>query len=141
MAELEQAFLRKEAVLSSQIEGTQATLVDLLIILLLEHWGLLSSPLLYLSLFFKRHRAEYYRRLDQVRREGDWEGWTAFFIEAVDVVATEAVETVRPTATKAVDSLVRVGVLEETSGRKRDRLFRYGAYLEVLESGQSVQVS
>ncbi|MEO0460576.1 MAG: hypothetical protein AAF219_07020 [Myxococcota bacterium] len=40
----------------------------------MEDWGLLREPLLYLSLFFKRHRAEYYRRLSAVRAEGDWEG-------------------------------------------------------------------
>jgi Fic family protein len=63
----------------------------LLIILLLEHWGLLSQPLLYLSLFFKRHRGEYYRRLSEVRTQGDWEGWVAFFLEGVATVAEEAV--------------------------------------------------
>src|SRR5207253_3042016 len=47
----------------------------LLITLLLEHWKLLSEPLLYLSLFFKRHRAEYYRLLNAVRLEGAWEPW------------------------------------------------------------------
>jgi Fic family protein len=43
----------------------------LLITLLLEHWKLLSAPLLYLSLYFKRHRAEYYRLLGEVRKTGD----------------------------------------------------------------------
>jgi len=67
----------------------------LLISLLLEHWKLLSQPLLYLSLFFKEHRAEYYRRLDAVRTEGDFEGWIAFFLEGVAVVADEAVSATR----------------------------------------------
>ena len=67
----------------------------LLIALLLEHWGLLSQPLLYLSLFFKQHRAEYYRRLDAVRNEGDFEGWLQFFLEGVAVVAGQAVTTTR----------------------------------------------
>lgn len=67
----------------------------LLIALLLRHWGLLSRPLLYLSLFFKRHQQEYYRRLSAVRTEGDWEGWLAFFLEGVAVVADEAVATAR----------------------------------------------
>jgi Fic family protein len=44
----------------------------LLITLLLRHWGLLTRPLLYLSLFLKMHRQEYYRRLSAVRAEGDW---------------------------------------------------------------------
>lgn len=67
----------------------------LLITLLLRHWGLSSRPLLYLSLFLKQHRAEYYRRLSAVREEGDWEGWLAFFLEGVAVVADEAVGTAR----------------------------------------------
>ncbi len=67
----------------------------LLIALLLEHWKVLSQPLLYLSLFFKRHRAEYYQRLDAVRTDGDFEGWLAFFLEGITVVAGEAVATTR----------------------------------------------
>ena len=64
-----------------------------LIALLLEHWKLLSQPHLYLSLFFKQHRAEYYRRLDAVRSDGDFEGWLSFFLEGVAVGADEAVAT------------------------------------------------
>jgi Fic family protein len=67
----------------------------LLITLLVEHWKLLSAPLLYLSLFFKRHRTEYYRLLGEVRRRGDWEAWTDFFLEGVATIADEAVATAR----------------------------------------------
>lgn len=67
----------------------------LLIILLLQHWGLLSQPLLYLSLYFKRHRDEYYRRLGEVRTQGDWEGWISFFLEGVATIAEEAVSLAR----------------------------------------------
>jgi len=67
----------------------------LLITLLLRHWGLLSRPLLYLSLFLKVHRQEYYRRLGAVRSDGDWEGWLAFFLEGVATVAEEAIATAR----------------------------------------------
>ncbi|UCI09557.1 Fic family protein [Mesorhizobium sp. B1-1-8] len=67
----------------------------LLIVLLLEHWKLLNAPLLYLSLFFKRHREEYYRRLNNVRLEGDWEGWTDFFLDGVATIADEAVASAR----------------------------------------------
>lgn len=55
----------------------------LLIAILVEHWGLLSSPLLYVSVAFKRHREAYYRHLAEVRTRGDWEGWTAFFLRCV----------------------------------------------------------
>lgn len=67
----------------------------LLIALLLEHWQLLKAPLLYLSLFFKRHREEYYRRLNRVRLEGDWEGWTDFFLDGIATIADEAVTSAR----------------------------------------------
>jgi Fic family protein len=64
----------------------------LLITLLVEHWKLLGSPLLYLSLAFKRHREEYYRRLSEIRTSGDWEGWTAFFLECVKEAADDGVD-------------------------------------------------
>ena len=63
----------------------------LLITLLLKHWGLLSEPLLYLSLFFKRNRAEYYNCLNAVRTKGDWEGWRRYFLRGVVETASEAV--------------------------------------------------
>lgn len=160
----------------------------LLITLLLEHWKLLKAPLLYLSLFFKRHRAEYYRLLGEVRKNGDWEAWTDFFLEGVATIADEAVatardvfalvnadrqrvlaasgasvtaarlleqlpvhpvitipgvvkllETTKPTAGKAVQLLESVGVLVETSGKRRDRTFAYKRYLERLRAGTELE--
>jgi len=67
----------------------------LLVTLLLEHWKLLTKPLLYLSLFFKRHREDYYRRLDAVRVDGDWESWLDFFLDGVTTIAEEAVASAR----------------------------------------------
>jgi Fic family protein len=67
----------------------------MLVTLLLEHWGLLSKPLLYLSLHFKRHREEYHHRLNAVRVEGDWEGWLDFFLDGVASTADEAVAAAR----------------------------------------------
>lgn len=62
----------------------------LLIAALMESWGLLPEPLMYLSGYLKQHQAEYYRRLSEVRTQGDWEGWVAFFLEGVEVAATDA---------------------------------------------------
>jgi Fic family protein len=67
----------------------------LLIAFVLHHYGILSRPLLYLSLYLKQHRAEYYRLLDKVRLEGDWEAWLDFFLDGVEQTATGAVETAR----------------------------------------------
>jgi Fic family protein len=153
----------------------------LLITLLVEHWGLLQSPLLYLSVAIKRRQAEYYRLLSAVRTDGDWEGWTKFFLQCVAVAADDGVitaqrvfsltgkdrerlltqkkttipavrlfdelarhpfvtlplamnllETTKPTALKAIDALVRAGILHETTGKERDRVFAYHSYLQVL---------
>ncbi len=161
----------------------------LLIALLLEHWGLLRAPLLYLSLFFKRHREEYYRRLNAVRTEGDWEGWTDYFLDGVATIADEAVasarelftlvsadrvrlldsgaasipaarlfeqlprhpiitvgsamqlvKTTKPTATRAIEALTKLGVLVETTGKKRDRSFAYQAYLDQLKVGTDLDL-
>ncbi|RVJ43484.1 Fic family protein [Sinorhizobium medicae] len=160
----------------------------LLIALLLEHWGLLKAPLLYLSLFFKRHRAEYFRRLTAVRTDGDWEGWTDFFLDAVATIADEAVTSARelfavvtsdrarvlaqdttsvsavrlfellpnhpiitvatamthiatskPTATRAVETLMAAGILVETTGKKRDRSFAYQTYVDRLRIGTELE--
>ncbi|MGC8855144.1 MAG: Fic family protein [Halothiobacillaceae bacterium] len=65
----------------------------LLITFLLTQRKRLAKPVLYLSHYFKRHRAEYYDRLQAVRDAGDWEGWLAFFLRGVVEVAAEATET------------------------------------------------
>ena len=160
----------------------------LFVTLLLEQWGLLSQPILYLSLFFKRHRAEYYRLLNEIRTQGDWESWISFFLEGVAGIAEEAtgvardlfnlvstdrekmlgykgstvvalrlferlptqpiittanvvkkLDTTKPTAIKAINLLIKAGILAETSGRKRDQTFGYGAYLDILRLGTDTQ--
>jgi Fic family protein len=65
----------------------------LLIALILAEEGVLREPLLYLSLYFKRHRSEYYRLLNTVRETGDWEAWLDFFLTGVEETATAAVDT------------------------------------------------
>lgn len=159
----------------------------LLVSVLLERWQLLTRPLLYLSLFFKRHRAEYYRRLGLVRTAGDWEGWLDFFLDGVATIADEAVATARdlfvcvaadrarllarsdvalaavrlferlptnpivtsasvmgvlattrPTAGRAIETLVATGILVETTGKRRDRAFAYEAYLRRLRDGTEI---
>lgn len=67
----------------------------LLVPLILHVDGVLDRPLLYLSLYFKQRREEYYARLGRVRTDGDWEGWLAFFVDGVIEVAENAVTTAR----------------------------------------------
>lgn len=153
----------------------------LLITLLLEHHRLLAQPLCYTSVFFKRERDRYYERLSAVRTDGDWEGWTRFFLEGIAVAAEEAADTARdlsalvaadrhrvlaakgsslaaarlferlpanpivtiakaakllqatrPTAAKAIRTLVATHVLAENSGKVRDQRFAYTRYLDRL---------
>ncbi|MBL0421665.1 Fic family protein [Ramlibacter sp. AW1] len=157
----------------------------LLIALLLHDGGVLRQPLLYLSLYFKQHRAAYYERLDGVRASGAWEAWVDFFLEGVEQTAQGAVETARrlvalfqadmqkvqeaggrnaanvlrvldalrhrpmcslrqigastgitfPTASKAMLALVDIGIARELAGQRRNRVFVYDAYLQVLNEG------
>ncbi len=156
----------------------------LIIAILLHHSGVLSQPLLYLSLYFKKHREEYYRLLDLVRQEGDWEAWLDFFLEGVEQTANGAVMTAQklikmfaedeeklkklkraaitamnifnvfrsrpiltisevckrsgvtfPSASKAIENLIKVGIVQEITGKQRDRIFVYKQYLLILSEG------
>lgn len=153
----------------------------LLITLLLEHWGLLKSPMLYLSLAIKRRQQAYYENLTRVRNGGDWEGWTAFYLDCVREAADDGVRVAEqifsllakdrsrliardnvtvpavrlldllpsrpvvtlplatallrvstPTAIKAIAVLVELGILRETSGKRRDRVYAYQKYVDLL---------
>ncbi|PAF48134.1 hypothetical protein BKH46_02155 [Helicobacter sp. 12S02634-8] len=53
----------------------------------------MKSLFLYLSLFFKQHRDLYYKKLNEIRKTGDWEDWLNFFLECVAVTATDAKNT------------------------------------------------
>jgi Fic family protein len=156
----------------------------LLITLILCSEGALAQPLLYLSLFFKRHRARYYELLQAVRDQGDWESWVHFFLEGVEVTATEAVASARkiqalfdkdrlsiakigraagsalrlhellqrrpivavaeaakalslsaPTVRASFDSLQKLRIVREITGKQRDRMFAYHRYLDLIAEG------
>ncbi len=156
----------------------------LLIALMLFDAGVLAQPLLYLSLHFKQHRPEYYRLLDAVRQDGDWEAWLDFFLEGVAGTAQSAVDTAYrllalfrddaarvqglgraapnalrvfdafrdrplatvnalatrtgasyPTVARAVEALERLDIVREITGRKRERVFAYAQYLDILNEG------
>lgn len=153
----------------------------LMITFLLTERGILTKPLLYLSIFFKEHRDEYYRRLQAIRDQGDWEGWLDLFIDGVETVATEATETARqiielrerdrqrlsqlgrragtaltlldflyrqpiitvktarqvlsissPATNSLVATLEELGLLVETTGYSRNRIFVYNEYLNLF---------
>ena len=95
----------------------------LLIAFVLHHGGILKRPLLYLSLYLKQHRDEYYRLLDLVRLKGDWEAWLDFFLEGVQQTAQNAVETAQ-----------RLVHLFKEDGRKiQEHVRRAGTALRVFD--------
>jgi len=63
----------------------------LLLILLLCEGRLLSQPLLYLSAYFERYRADYYRLLLEVSQKGNWLGWVQFFLRGVAEQSRDAI--------------------------------------------------
>jgi Fic family protein len=88
----------------------------LMIALILCAEGVLRAPMLYLSLYFKERRAEYYEMLDRVRREGDWEGWVSFFAAGVAETAEGAVTTARRLLDIADTDRRRIEALGRSAG-------------------------
>jgi Fic family protein len=155
----------------------------LLITFLLCEQNVLKRPLLYISYYFKKYRAEYYDRLQAVRDAGDWESWLKFFLIGVYEVAQEAAANARqivqlkedhqqlviekmgrrsgkalslleslyfrpiftvehvqlvtklsyPNANTLIKSLIDIGLLQEITGQKRNRVFAYAPYLDVFQ--------
>jgi Fic family protein len=75
----------------------------LLVTLLLVADGVLERPLLYLSLYLKQNRDDYYSRLQTVRTDGDWEGWLRFFLEGI----VEVAESTKATTQELVHMIER----------------------------------
>lgn len=67
----------------------------LLITLILVEKKILSLPVLYLSLYFKKHRSEYYEKLQNIRDYGQWEDWLIFFLRGVAQVSNLAAQTAK----------------------------------------------
>lgn len=66
----------------------------LLITLFLMEKRMLSTPSLYISYFLKMNRIEYYDRMTQVRKTGDYEQWVLFFLQALSDSAEDAIQTI-----------------------------------------------
>jgi Fic family protein len=88
----------------------------LLVTLLLCVEGVLQEPILYLSLYLKQRRDEYYAHLDRVRLDGDWESWVAFFATGVSETAEGAVSTVRRLVRLFEEDRDRIRSLGRVSG-------------------------
>nr|WP_298129652.1 Fic family protein [uncultured Pseudoxanthomonas sp.] len=88
----------------------------LLIALILCNEGVLREPSLYLSLYFKRRRADYYDRLNAVRLHGDWEGWLGFFLDGVAETAQQAVDTAQRLLALLARDRARIATLGKRAG-------------------------
>lgn len=88
----------------------------LLIALVLCSEGVLREPSLYLSLYFKRRRADYYEHLNRVRTHGDWEGWLGFFLDGVAETAQQAVDTAQRLLALLARDRARIATLGQRAG-------------------------
>jgi Fic family protein len=78
--------------------------------------GALHEPLLYLSLYFKQHRQQYYDLLQSVRITGDWETWLRFFITGVEETANQAAQTARALMNLATADEKRIQSIGKPAG-------------------------
>jgi Fic family protein len=88
----------------------------LLITLMLCAEGVLKQPMLYLSLYFKARRQEYYDRLQAVRDRGVWEAWIEFFLIGVVETANESVEAARQLLALFESDRARIRALGRLAG-------------------------
>ena len=99
----------------------------LLITLFLMERKVLSTPALYISYYLKMNRIEYYDRMTQVRRVGDYEQWVFFFLQAFSESAKDAVATIDKLTALHDESLQK---LSDISSRQRITVMRVFDYLE-----------
>jgi Fic family protein len=98
----------------------------LLITLMLCEAGVLREPILYLSLYFKARRPDYYRLLQEVRENGAWEAWMEFFLSGVCDTATQAVDTARD----LIDLFDRDREAIQALGRSAASVFRVHDFMQ-----------
>lgn len=99
----------------------------LLITLFLMEKGILSHPALYISYFLKMNRIEYYDRMTQVRKTGDYEQWVMFFLQALSDSAGDAIQTIDALTALHNQSVAKLGAF---SKRQQTNLFKLFAYIE-----------
>jgi Fic family protein len=115
----------------------------LIIALLLQQSGKLTRPLLYLSLYLKANKTEYYRLLDKVRADGDWETWIDFFLKGVAETADSAALTARKLADCYREDLAKIQKLGRSGGNAAGALscFRKRPILDIKGVAASINVT
>ena len=99
----------------------------LLITLFLMQKSVLSTPALYISYYLKMNRIEYYDRMTEVRRTGDYEQWVTFFLQAFAESADDAIQTVDKLTALHDKNL---SLLDDISSRQRPNVLKVFTYLE-----------
>lgn len=99
----------------------------LLITLFLMEKGILSHPALYISYFLKMNRIEYYDRMTQVRKTGNYEQWVMFFLQALSDSAGDAIQTIDALTALHNQSVAKLGAF---SKRQQTNLLKLFAYIE-----------
>jgi Fic family protein len=115
----------------------------LLITLLLCAEGALAEPILYLSLYFKTHRQEYYDWLQKVRETGDWEGWLRFFLTGVLVTAEQATNSARLILRQFDTDRAKIETLKKAAGSalRVYQLMRSKPLLLIPQASKSLELT
>ncbi|MDO4939802.1 MAG: Fic family protein [Lachnospiraceae bacterium] len=111
----------------------------LLITLFLISRKVIDSPILYLSCYLKSNQVEYYDRMSEIRRSGNYEQWVRFFLRGIRETADDAIET--------IDRLTELhkqseALLKDTPTRSRGKIMELLAYLEknpIIETGKTAE--
>ena len=98
----------------------------MMILLYLMEQGYLSKPIIYISYFLKKNQIEYYDRISEVRRSGNYEQWVAFFLEAVSAAARDSLNTIENLSSIHERNIERLPV----TARKNDNIRRLFDYIE-----------
>ena len=98
----------------------------LLITFILCMEGTITEPILYLSLYFKARRQDYYDLLNRVRTHGDWENWISFFLEGVTEVASNATASAKQIIEVFADDTARI----QAQGRRASTILRVHSYFQ-----------
>ena len=98
----------------------------MMILLYLMEQGYISKPIIYISYFLKKNQIEYYDRISEVRRSGNYEQWVGFFLEAVSAAAKDSLATVEKLSALHEGNIERLPV----TARKNDNIRRVFDYIE-----------
>lgn len=98
----------------------------LMILLYLMEQGYISKPIIYISYFLKKNQIEYYDRISEVRRSGNYEQWIAFFLEAVSAAAKDSLATVTNLSALHEKNVEKLPI----TTRKNDNVRRVFDYIE-----------